>query len=54
MGTRIEVYEIANPKNVVASWETNRNLTAAEIRKELPYLMRYLDPKKFTHQIIKK
>lgn len=51
MKTRIEVYEIANPKNVVTSGEWNRHLSAAEIRKEIPILMRYLNPRKFTHRI---
>ena len=53
MGTRIEIYEIANPTNVVASSQTNRNLSAKEIRKEIAYMMRYLDPKKFSNRIIK-
>lgn len=52
MKTRIEVYEIARPTNVVASSEWNRRLSASEIRKELRDLKRYLDPTKFTHRII--
>ena len=52
MKTRIEVYEIGRPKNVAASSEVNRRLSATQIRKELRALMRYLDPQKFTHRII--
>lgn len=53
MSTRIEIYEIANPQNVVASHQINRTMTAAEIRKDIQYLMRYLDTNKFTHRVIK-
>lgn len=52
MKTRIEIYEIARPENIVASGEWTRKLSASEQRKELRYLMRYLDPKKYTHRII--
>lgn len=52
MKTRIEVYEIARPTNVVASGEWNRKLSTAEIRKEIRALMRWNDPQKFSHRII--
>lgn len=53
MKTRVEIFEVARPANVVASGEWNRHLSASEIRKELRRLMRWLDPKKFAHRIIK-
>lgn len=52
MRTRIEVYTIANPDNVVTSGEWNRKLLASEIKKELKDLYRWLDPKKHAHRII--
>lgn len=52
MKTRIEVFEIARPTNVAASGEWNKRLSAAEIRKELRDLKRWLDPQKFSHRII--
>lgn len=52
MKTRIEVYEIARPTNVATSGEWNKRLPAAEIRKELRDLKRWLDPQKFSHRII--
>lgn len=51
MKTRIEIFQIARPTNVVASGEWNRHLTAAQIRKELRTLMRWLDPSKFSHRV---
>lgn len=52
MKTRIEVYTIANPNNVVTSGEWNRKLLNSEIKKELKDLYRWLDPKKHAHRII--
>lgn len=52
MKTRIEIYEIARPKNIVASGSWNRKLRTHEIRKEIAYMMRYHDSRKFTHRII--
>lgn len=50
--TRIEVYEIARPENIATSGEWTRKLSAAEERKEIRYLMQWLDPNKFTYRVI--
>lgn len=53
MKTRIEIYEIACPANIVASGCWSRKLRTQEIRKEIAYnMMRHLDAKKFTHRIV--
>lgn len=52
MKTRIEIYEIDRPQNIVASGTWNRQLSAAEIRKETKYMMRYSDSKKFASRVI--
>lgn len=52
MKTRIEIYEIANDENVVHSGCWSRKLRTHEIRKEIAYMMRHLDAKKFTHRIV--
>ncbi|WP_370744633.1 hypothetical protein [Alistipes communis] len=52
MKTRIEIYEIARPANIVASGCWSRKLRTQEIRKEIAYMMRHLDAKKFTHRIV--
>ena len=52
MKTRIEIYKIDRPDNVVASGEWNRRLSISEIRKEIRYLMRWSDPKKYSSRVI--
>lgn len=52
MKTRIEIYEIDRPQNIVASGSWNRQLSTAEIRKETEYMMRYIDSKKFASRVI--
>lgn len=52
MKTRIEIYEIARPTNIVASGSWSRKLRTHEIRKEIAYMMRHLDAKKFMHRIV--
>lgn len=48
MKTRIEIYEIDRPQNIVASG----SFSTAEIRKETKYMMRYSDSKKFASRVI--
>lgn len=52
MKTRIEIYKIDQPDNVVASGEWNRRLSVAEIRKEIRALMRWSDPQKHSSRVI--
>lgn len=52
MKTRIEIYEIADPNHIVSDGEWSRKLSAAEIRKEIKYMMRYSDSKKFASRVI--
>lgn len=52
MKTQIYIYERANEKNIVVFGSWNRILTEADIRSELSDMMRYLDPKKFSHRVI--
>lgn len=52
MKTRIEIYEINRPQNIVALGSWNRQLSTAEIRKETKYMMRYSDSKKFASRVI--
>lgn len=52
MKTRIEIYEIDRPQNIVASGSWNRQLSTAEIRKETKYMMRYSDSKKSASRVI--
>lgn len=46
MFTIIKIRSKANPDIVVSSSSHNRRLSAAEVRKEIKTLMKYLDPKK--------
>lgn len=48
MKTRIEIYEIIRPSNIIASGEWNRKLTISEERKAISELMRNINPHLFT------
>lgn len=51
MITRIEIYEINCPNNIIASGEWNRKLTTSEKSKAITELMRNINSHLFTYRV---